>query len=122
MTVETPLAGYSPEVRQLALAARALIADVCPKIDETVDAPAKMIAYSYGPGYKGMVCTLIMSKEGVKIGIVRGAELPDPRGLLRGAGKVHRHVPLKSPADLKRSGLKPLLASALAAWKNRNAP
>ena len=121
MTVETLLAGYSPEVGRLALAARTLIGEVCPKIDESVDVPARMISYSYGPGYKGMVFTLIMSKEGVKIGIVRGAELPDPRGLLQGAGKVHRHVPLKSPADLKRPGLKPLLASALAAWKKRGA-
>ena len=37
------------------------------------------------------------------------------------AGKVHRHVPLRSGADLEQPGLKALLAVALAAWKARNA-
>jgi hypothetical protein len=31
-----------------------------------------MISYSYGPGYKGVVCTLIMSQTEVKLGIFRG--------------------------------------------------
>lgn len=104
----------------MALAARTLIGDICPKIEETVDVPAKIIGYGYGPGYKGTVFTLIMSKGSVKIGVVRGAELADPRGLLTGAGKVHRHIPLKTAAHLKQAGLKPLLKAALTAWKARN--
>ena len=79
-----------------------------------------MIGFSYSPGYKGTVCALILSKTGVKIGLFRGSELPDPKGLLRGSGKVHRHVALETLADLKQPGLKPLLKAALAAWKARN--
>ena len=45
--------------------------------------------------------------------------MPDPNGLMRGAGKVHRHVVLEKPADLKQPGLKPLVKAALAAWKAR---
>ena len=68
------------------------------------------------------MCTLIPSRAGVKLGIVRGAELDDPRGLLAGSGKVHRHVAaLRSPADLKRPGVRPLLKAALAAWRRRQA-
>ncbi|MBI3494240.1 MAG: hypothetical protein HY047_21035 [Acidobacteria bacterium] len=55
----------------------------------------------------------------MKLGVVRGAELPDPKHLLEGSGKVHRYVALKTRADLKRPGLKPLLKAALAAWKRR---
>ena len=62
-----------------------------------------MIAYSYGPGCKGLVCTLILSRKGVKLGIVRGSELPDPKQLLEGSGKVHRFVQLNAPADLKHA-------------------
>jgi hypothetical protein len=63
---------------------------------------------------------LILSREGVKIGIARGAELSDPKKLMQGSGKVHRHVQLRTIADLKRPGLKPLLKAALNAWRERN--
>ena len=71
------------------------------------------------PGYKGCVCTLILSKTGVKLGIAYGAAMPDPKGLMRGAGKVHRHVALQNLADLKQPGVKALIKAALAAWKER---
>ncbi len=114
------LASYPAEVADLAQAARGLLEELLPDVEETLDRTAKVIGFGYGPGYKGMVCALILSKAGVKIGLIRGSELPDPKGLLRGEGKVHRHVPLTSLADLKQPGLKPLIKSALSAWKARN--
>jgi hypothetical protein len=114
------LAPYPAAVRALADAARKTLARALPGVAERVDASAKLLAYSYGPGYKGLVCTLIMSKTGVKLGIFRGAELPDPLKLLRGAGKVHRHVQLRSAADLESAPLEALLAAALAAWRARS--
>jgi hypothetical protein len=117
--IETFLAAYPAEVRDLALAARRLLEGALPNAEETLDESAKVIGFGYGPGYKGCVCTLIMSQKGVKLGISYGATMPDPERLLRGAGKVHRHVALQTMADLKQPGLKPLVKSALAAWKDR---
>jgi hypothetical protein len=117
---ESLLALYPPEIRVLVQSARDFVAEVLPGAEETLDVPARLLGYGYGPGYKGVVCTLLLSKTGVKLGIVRGAELPDPKGLLSGSGKVHRHVQLHTQADLKQPGLKPLLKAALAAWKERN--
>src|SRR5262249_7816958 len=94
------LAAYPERVPETAGAARRLLARVLPRIAETLDESAKLIGYNYGPGYKGVVCTLIMSQTGVKLGIMRGSELPDPNRLMKGSGKVHRHVPLRSVADL----------------------
>jgi hypothetical protein len=54
----------------------------------------------------------------VKLGIVRGTALPDPHGLMEGTGKVHRYVVLVKLADLKRPGLKQLLKTAFAAWRD----
>jgi hypothetical protein len=118
--IETFLAGYPPEVRRVALAARRLLIGAFPGAKETLDESARIIGYSYGPGYKGVVCTLILSRTGVKIGVVRGSELPDPQHLLGGAGKVHRHVQLQTIDDLKRPGLESLLKAALTAWRQRN--
>jgi hypothetical protein len=91
-----------------------------PGVAETVDESAKLLGYSYGPGYKGVLFSLIMSQTGVKLGIFRGAELPDPKHLMGGAGKVHRHVQLRSVDDIKRPGLKQLLKAAVSAWRKRN--
>jgi hypothetical protein len=40
-----------------------------PGATETPDLQARLLGYSYGPGYKRTVATLILSKTGVKIGI-----------------------------------------------------
>ncbi len=119
-SVDELLRGYPAAVRETAGAARDLLTTVLPGIEEKADFSAKLIGYSYGPGYKGVVCTLILSKTGVKLGLFRGAELPDPKKLLAGEGKVHRHVQLRSPADLDRPGLKALLRAALKAWRARS--
>jgi hypothetical protein len=118
-TAEGLLASYPPDTQALALQARRVLVRGLPGAEESVDLPARMIGYSYGPGYRGMVCTLIPSRAGVKIGFYRGSELPDPDRLLRGTGKVHRHVPLATAADLRRPGLKGLLAAARAACRAR---
>lgn len=117
--IDELLARYPEPVRATAAAARAWLKNALPDIEERADAPAKMIAYSYGPGYKSAVCTLILSQKEVKLGIVYGVALPDPNKLMTGAGKVHRHVPLRSAADLKRPGLKALLKAALKACRAR---
>jgi hypothetical protein len=117
--IETFLSSYPAEVAELAHAARRLLEEALPGAEETLDRSAKVIGFGYGPGYKHCVCTLIMSQKGVKLGVARGSELPDPEGLLRGTGKVHRHVVLQTLADLKQPGLKPLIKAALGAWKER---
>ncbi|HUQ53646.1 MAG TPA: DUF1801 domain-containing protein [Gammaproteobacteria bacterium] len=121
MSIDELLAGYPEPVRETAAAARELLQTALPNIKESVDESAKLIGFSYGPGYKGLLCTLIMSKTGVKLGLFRGAELPDPKKLMAGEGKVHRHVQLRSPADVDKPGLKGLLKAALNAWQARTA-
>jgi len=118
--IDAFLADYPPEVRVLTRAARAFLAETLPGCTEGLDESARLIAYSYGPGYKGLVCTLILSRKGVTLGIVRGSELPDPKQLLEGSGKVHRFVQLNAPADLKRPGVKTLVKAAHKAWKVRS--
>jgi hypothetical protein len=118
-TVEGLLAAYAADVRGLALAARASLRTWLPNSEEVADPVAPVIGYSYGPGYKGIVCTLLVSKTGVKIGLARGGELADPHGLLGGSGKVHRYVQLRSAADLRNPDVRALVKATYAAWKQR---
>ena len=117
--IETLLRTYPEDVQSLVREARETLQEWLPDADESVDESARMLAYSYGPGYKGMVCTLLLSKSGVKLGFVGGAALADPHGLLAGTGKVHRHVRLRTVEDLKQPGLKQLVLGASAACRKR---
>jgi len=100
--VDTLVARYPPAVQAVAAGARRLIRRLLRGVEEGADVKAAIVGYGYGPGYRGTVCTLILSKSGVKVGLTRGSELDDPRGLLEGAGKVHRYIQLETPADLDR--------------------
>ena len=115
------LAKYPDAVRALAAGTRDLVLELLPGARETVDASARVVGYGYGAGYKGTVCAIILSKSGVKLGLARGAELRDPKGLLEGRGKVHRHIAFESTADLHRAGVKPLIRAAAAGQKRVSA-
>lgn len=110
---------YPENVRKIARHARGVLRKWLPRAKETKDTPARMFAYAYGPGYRGVVCTLILSKTGIKLGIPWGASFPDTHKVLRGAGKVHRHVPLTSIEDLQQPGIRELVAAASAACNER---
>lgn len=110
---------YPPDVRRLALAARKVVLQFLPGADEVVADAAAVVGYGYGSGYKGVIFTLILSKPGVKLGVVRGAELSDPDGLLQGKGKTHRYVQLRTAADVRSPDLKRLMKAAKAAWEAR---
>jgi len=110
---------YPSGVQQIVHTARRVVFAILPGASEVVDIKARVIGYGYGTGYRDMICTLILSKGGVKLGLVGGASLPDPQRLMEGKGKVHRHVPLTSAEDLGRKGLRPLLRGALAASRQR---
>ncbi|KAA5537184.1 DUF1801 domain-containing protein [Taibaiella lutea] len=88
----TFLANYEDVVYENAMHLRALLLDKLPGITEQVDIPAKMIAYCYGQKYTELICTIIPSKKGLKLGFNRGTELPDPNNLLEGNGKISRYV------------------------------
>ena len=118
-TVHQHLRAYPAEVQGLASAARKAIRKWLPGVEERADSSAPVIGYGYGPGYRGLVCTLILSKSGVKLGLVRGSELADPHGLLAGAGKVHRHIVLQGVSDLRKPGVSQLVKAAHTAWKSR---
>ena len=119
---------YPPHIQALAHQARDfvldLMADRSPSLGagdviETIDGSGPYAFYGYAPGYKGLVCSLILSKTEVKLGLSHGASLDDPRSLLKGAGKVHRHIPLKTSADLKKAGVKALVKAAIKQWRAR---
>ena len=114
------LASYGLDTRRLAMRARSLIRKVVPGVQEQVDTSAKIIGYGFGPRYADLICMLMPTKAGVNLGFYRAVELPDPKGILEGTGKLHRHVKLKAEADLDSPAMRAMLKKALAAYKKRS--
>ncbi|MBL7932123.1 MAG: hypothetical protein JNL60_09475 [Bacteroidia bacterium] len=119
MSLDLLLAKYDARISAIWLAASKLILDNINGVYEQSDLPANLMAYGLGPGYKGMICTLIFSKKQVKMGFNRGTELSDPSRLLSGSGKLHKYVALNSEADVKSPALKELLKEAETACRIR---
>jgi hypothetical protein len=107
------VANYSDGVRELILGARQLLFSELSEAREFLDVNARVIGYGTGASHRETIATLILSKSGVKIGIVGGATLPDPAFLLQGSGKVHRYVAIQEPADLKHPALRSLLRNRI---------
>jgi hypothetical protein len=55
----------------------------------------------------------------VNVGLFRGAELPDPAGLLEGTGTFMRHVKLRPDRPFDSPALKALIEVAYADMKRR---
>jgi hypothetical protein len=115
-TITTFLASYDPSIQQRAHLLRAFLRAHLPNITEQVDLPAKMIAYTYGQKYFDLICVIIPSKKGLKLGFNRGTALDDPNHLLQGTGKISRYVEIKTDAMIDDPALKRLMVDALSIY------
>jgi hypothetical protein len=111
------LSQYDDEIFRRALKLRKVVIESLPHIIEQLDLSAKMIAYCYGQKYSELICVIIPSKKGLKLGFNRGAQLPDPDKLLKGTGKISRYVEINSDEQIGSPALRKLLASAVAMYK-----
>src|SRR5687767_12324870 len=50
--------------------------------------------------------------SGVNLGFNHGAQLDDPLGILKGAGKRIRHISIKTPAELERPEIRSYIRRA----------
>jgi hypothetical protein len=88
-------------------AVRALVKKTAEDCEEYVS-PWKTPAFdSNGP-----LCVFVLRKDHVTLAFLRGASLGDPEKLLEGKAKGVRNVRLRILADVKRPGVKKLIAEA----------
>jgi hypothetical protein len=109
--VERLLGQRTAEMAELARRLCEMILQGYPDAVVTVDGGD--IGFGSGAGYTGLVFVVSPHARHVTLGLAGGAGLPDPAGLMEGAGKVHRHVKIRTGADLDRPELADLMAAAL---------
>src|SRR5436190_20653525 len=102
---------FSPAARTVAEAARNRLLDIFPDALETAE--GKELGYGFDRGYKGLVFTISVKKDGVNLGVVGGASLDDRDRLLCGSGKVHRHIEILDANLLDDPRVTRLLRKAL---------
>ena len=96
-----------PEFRPIVAMIRELMKECAPNAKEVI---------SYGiPGYKAKRILAVISptKKDITFAFSRGAEFEDKYGLLRGAGKVSKHVKIKDLQAINNEALRYYIEQAL---------
>ena len=110
---EEAIQSFSEEIKELARQTRKLIYEILPQVVEVVWIKQKNIGFGTGPKKKTEhFCWLMPATNHVSLGFNYGAELPDPKGLLEGTGKLFRHHKIKSVEDLSNPDLIALIKYA----------
>jgi hypothetical protein len=94
------LSMYEEKIATIGLQLRDFLFSQLKDVNEEADATANIISFNYGKGYKNIICVILPSKKGIKLGFYKGSELPYPEKLLTGTGKLHRFIEIKSAEDL----------------------
>jgi hypothetical protein len=96
-----------PEYRDIVALIRQLMREMAPDIQESI---------SYGvPAFtrKHIIAVISHTQKDITLSFSRGAEFEDRYGLLRGAGKLSKHVKIKSLDKIDLEALKYYIRQAL---------
>jgi hypothetical protein len=106
---------YSPPVAALARACLKKMRARLPGTVQLVYDNYNALVIGFGPSERASeaIFSIALYPRWVTLFFLRGAGLPDPRRLLKGSGKVVRHIVLASAADLDLPPIQELMAKAL---------
>ena len=96
--VEALLADHEDDVAATALRLRAVLLAAHPDLAERVRTGWHSI--NYRDPAAGFVCAIFPTADDVQLVFERGAQLPDPDGLLTGTGKQVRMLVFRSAEDV----------------------
>jgi hypothetical protein len=112
-TFEQSVARASEHARDLAYELRSLVVKLMPNVVEVPWPKMRMASYGVGPKKKTEhFCYISAQQDDVNLGFYYGAELPDPEELLRGTGKLLRHVKIREAKAIRSHALRQLLKVA----------
>jgi hypothetical protein len=113
------LAKFEPRVAASARSALARLRKRLPGATELVYDNYNALAIGFGPSDKAseVIFSIAVFPRWVSLFFLQGAKLPDPDGLLKGAGTKVRHIVLTEPIVLEQSSVKKLMAIAMSSAK-----
>jgi hypothetical protein len=113
--LDTFIARYSPEVAAVARAALVKMRARLPGAIELVYDNYNALAIGFSPTERTSdgIFSITLWPRWVSLFFLQGAGLPDPKRLLKGSGKVARHIVLSTADDLDEPAVQDLIAAAL---------
>ena len=123
MTPEAQLQSYidglDPKVQKLFRSARAAMRKRFPTANELAYDYGSHVVISYSPTEHAIdaIAAIDARGDGVRLYLLQGPQLPDPKRLLQGAGKQARFVPLETAKSLADPDVEALVAAAVARLK-----
>jgi len=114
MTVEQFLENYSSKVKEVCLELRKIALELLPEMEEILYEGWKNISYGTGKSRsdKDLIIYIAPFKDSVNLGFFRGTNLSDEKKLLKGTGKLLRHIKFKSMNDYDIQDIKNLILEA----------
>lgn len=92
-TIEKKLEFVAPELRDITLEIRNIVARIAPEATESPH--SRGFSYYHkergGPVSAG-ICSVAIFRDHIRLGFIHGAFLPDPQGLLVGEPKYKKHL------------------------------
>jgi hypothetical protein len=109
------IAKFSPEVAGVARKALARMRKRLPGAMQLVYDNYNALAIGFGPSERASeaIFSIALYPRWVSLFFLQARGLSDPRGLLKGNGKVCRHIVLKSADDLDDPAIQDLIRQAL---------
>jgi hypothetical protein len=113
------LAKYTPAIAARARAIRAAMRQRLPGAIELVYDNYNALVIGFGPTERAgdAIFSIALYPRWVTLFFLHGAGLPDPNRLLKGSGKVVRHIVLDDATDLDQPAVRGLMDRALARAK-----
>ncbi len=106
---------FTPAVATLARACLEKMRAQLPGAIQLVYDNYNALAVGFGPSERASeaIFSIVLYPRWVTLFLLQGAGLPDPKQILKGKGKVVRHIVLASAADLDQPAILDLMAKAL---------
>jgi hypothetical protein len=106
---------YMPEIATLARACLKKMRTKLPGAVQLVYDNYNALVIGFGPSERASeaIFSIALYPRWVTLFFLQGAGLPDPNKLLKGSGKVVRHIVLADAADLDKPAIRALMTVAL---------
>lgn len=109
------LRAYDPAVRTLAVGLRAMVLEEVAPAHEYIFPMRSKLVLLYGSSERVIadgICSIAVFRRHATLVFVNGVDLTDPYGMLKGRGKMMRHIRVDQPADFDRLELRAYLRQA----------
>jgi hypothetical protein len=109
------IAKFDPKIAKVAKSILAAMRKRLPGAVEIVYDNYNALAIGFGPTERAsdVIFSIALYPRWVTLFFLQGAQLPDPQKVLRGSGKVVRHVVLPDAEELDKPAIRDLMAVAL---------